>query len=376
MEASAPTPTAAVHAPDLVQLFEGAGPFVTVYLATEPAIENAGPRNAARWRALRDELAASGASEAALSNVDPLVEDANTEGSGLAVIATDSGVSHLTNAPSAPATDVGRWSPLPSVVQLLEWRQAAAAYVLVKTDRLGADLVAVAGAEIAEETTAGSDPGPHVRRSNPGGWSQRRFQQRAENSWEKNAKEVAAEIVRLVDQVDARLLIVGGDVRAVQLLHEELPTDLRAEVIDIDASRAVDGSAERSQDEADTMVATAVAKDTVGLLQKFKEERGQGDRAAEGPEATLAALSKAQVDVLLVHDDPADERPAWFGPQPEQVALTQAALRNMGAGDGTQARLVDVAVRAALGTGAAVRIVPGTSVEGGLAAILRWSDPT
>ncbi|MBV9411271.1 MAG: hypothetical protein JO148_06730, partial [Acidimicrobiia bacterium] len=48
-------------------------------------------------------------------------------------------------------------------------------------------------------------------------------------------------------------------------------------------------------------------------MAKFREERGQGDRAADGPAATLEAMSRSQVEVLLVHADPDDTRTAWFG---------------------------------------------------------------
>jgi hypothetical protein len=46
----------------------------------------------------------------------------------------------------------------------------------------------------------------------------------------------------------------------------------------------------------------------------------------------------------------------------------------MGVDEPQEARLVDVAVRAALGTGAGVRILPDGDVPTGrLGAILRWS---
>ena len=81
----------------------------------------------------------------------------------------------------------------------------------------------------------------------------------------------------------------------------------------------------------------------------------------------------AQVDVLLVHDDPDEDRQAWFGPEPIHVALTEDMVAAMGVDQPRQARLADVAVRAALGTGAGVRVVPPAGASEGLGAILRWS---
>jgi hypothetical protein len=83
----------------------------------------------------------------------------------------------------------------------------------------------------------------------------------------------------------------------------------------------------------------------------------------------------AAVDVLLVApDDPADARTAWFGPDPTVIAASADDLRGLGVGTPTEGRLVDVAERAALATGATIRVVqPGAALAGGIGAILRWS---
>ena len=77
------------------------------------------------------------------------------------------------------------------------------------------------------------------------------------------------------------------------------------------------------------------------------------------------------VDTLLVHDDEDDDRSAWFGPEPNHLGLNIADLEAIGVTQPRQARRVGVAVRAALGTGAAVRLVPAATVRDGLGAILR-----
>jgi len=83
----------------------------------------------------------------------------------------------------------------------------------------------------------------------------------------------------------------------------------------------------------------------------------------------------AAVDVLLLApDDPDDLRTAWFGAEPTQLGTTAAEVKALGVDDPTEGRLVDVAVRAALGTGAGIRVVgAGAGLEGGIGAILRWS---
>ena len=373
METSGVTPRGAVSAPELAEVVGGDGPFATVYLTTEPEVDNAAQRAEQRWKTLRAELVADGADEAALAAVDPLVGDAHLRGPCLAVVATARGVLHVEHLPRPLPRDVGRWAALPSVVPLLEWRQNAPAHVVVLADRKGADLLAVRrhAPDLTREAGGSDDP---LAKSAPGGWSQRRYQQRAENTWEQNAQDVAREVADLVERVDARLVVAAGDERALQLLREALPRDVLDRLETVSGGRSPDGSADAIAAEVDRLVDSTVAADTVALLQKLREELGQADRAVDGPARTLEVLARAQVEVLLVHDDLDDDRRAWFGPEPLQVGMTREAVQAMGVDQPGQARLADVAVRAALGTGAGVRVVPDPGLPtDGLGAILRWS---
>ena len=86
MDHTGVTPPVAITAPDLADVVLARGPFLTVYLTTEAAVENAAPRSELRWKDLRTELASEGADERALAAVDPLVAGAHLEGACLAVV--------------------------------------------------------------------------------------------------------------------------------------------------------------------------------------------------------------------------------------------------------------------------------------------------
>jgi hypothetical protein len=311
-------------------------------------------------------MADAGVPESVLDAVEAWVPDAHKEGQTLAVVATEADGAHVVDFfPEPPATDTFRWAPLPWAGPILEHRQAGVPHVAVAVDRTGADIVLFRpGRDDVTEEVRG-DPGDPVTKSNPGGWSQRRYQQRAENTWQENAEDVAEELVRLVQRSSARLVVVTGDVRAVQMLREALPREVDELV------HVVDGNVD---DELVRLVDTVVARDTVVLLEKFKEERGQSDRAADGVQATVTALNQSQVDVLLVHADPTDERTAWFGTDPIPVSLDPSDLKDLGIDSPTEGALVDVLLRAAAGTGAGVRMIPNTpTVTDTVGAILRWS---
>ena len=134
MESSGPTPPGALRAedvPDVSRAFELPGPFLSVVLTTEGAIPQAAQRSQLLWDHLRDEAAAMGADEDTLADVDPLVPDAHRHGEALAVVAGPTGVHVVDHGPEPPRRDYARWLPLPSVGQLLTWRQARVPYLIV-----------------------------------------------------------------------------------------------------------------------------------------------------------------------------------------------------------------------------------------------------
>ena len=359
----------------LAELFAHEGPFVTVYLDSTSAEPQAAQALDLRWRNVRRDLTEQGADEATLDAVEAAVAGDHTGGDTLAIVAAGGKVLFKRHLPEPPKADIGWWAPLPRVAPVLEWSQSAIPHVIVLADRTGADIWVVDDDEVVTQVEVeGSADRDHLTRVHAGGWSYRRYEQRAMNGWDTNAGEVAEEVAKLADRTRARLVAVAGDVQALHYLQENLPGEVNdiVEIIDHGA-RTPDGSVDQIADDVVKQVATVASRDTVEVLGKYKEEMGQGDRAAAGPARTLEALSRAQVETLLVHDDPGDERTAWFGPEAVHVGPDRATVEAMGTDDVREGRLVDVVVRAALGTGAEIRVVPSTTAQDGVGAILRYT---
>lgn len=373
MERTGLTPPGAVTAPDLAEVVAVGGPYVSLYLTTEAGIDNASHRSEQRWRTLRGDLAAAGAPEAVLAEIDGLVPDAHQAGQTLAVVAGPTGILHIEHGPDLPPRDRAEVGPVPALLPIVAIRQGSPTHLTVLADRTGADITVHRHDRPQLHREAGGDDWP-LTRVKPGGWSQRRVQQRAENTWERNADDVAEHIAGLADRHRARLVVLAGDVRAVEMIQKALPPPVAGLVEVVGGGRSEDGSETRFAEAVREHVTALVNRDVVDLLSKFREELGQDDRAADGPDQTLAALSRAQVEVLLVADSPAAGGTALFGPEPTQVGREAGPLGDMGVDQPGAAPLVDVAVRAAVGTGAAVAVVPaGDLPTGGLGAILRWA---
>jgi Bacterial archaeo-eukaryotic release factor family 2 len=375
-----------VRTTEIARLFEPpgrSGKYVSLYLSTGLGRENAAQEMALRWKNARNALAGDGVVEPVLAAIDqvlidPVTDEGRLVGPAVAVIAADDGVRWSGGLPAPLGREmVARYAPLPDVLPLLAAVQAQVPHLAVLTDRTGAEMVARlpdSGTHWDEQSEqVEGERTPAIHRSAPGGWSQRRYQQRAEVKWDQNAAMVAEALAKLADRTRPRFVAAAGDVRALQLLRDNAPKRLR------DLLRVVGGefhSIDMVLERAERLVAEEVAADTAALLGRFTEERAQGDLAAAGAPDTLVALSRSQVATLLLCDQEVGDRTAWFGPNPTELALQRERLAAAGDGYPRQGRLTDVAVRAALGTGADVRVLTpeeARDVPDGLSALLRYA---
>jgi release factor family 2 len=374
METSEQLPHGAVEAPDLAELVRRAGPFLSVYLNTERNLANAAQRSVARWKTVRTDLPDKVVPGAVLERIDEIVTEAHLEGDGLVVIADAEEILHVEHGPALGRNDEARWGPIPRLLPIIRWRQSEPTYVVVMTDRTGADLF---GFRRGSPDLHAEVEGEHdeIRKVQAGGWSQRRYQQRAEDSWEQNAEQVAERVTRLVDQIKPVFVAVAGDVRAVALLRESLPERVGelVHVIEKEIPRKLEEDDPVPED-VWALVQQHVRETTEALLARFEQERGQHDKAVEGVEATARALAMAQVAVLLIADGSEDDRQLWFGPDPALLAPNDQELKELGVDSPVQGPAKDVLTRAALGTGSGIRVLEDSKVvDEGVGALLRWS---
>jgi hypothetical protein len=367
-----------VEATDLAKLYTAPSPFVSVYLDARPVADDLGQRLEQRWRRIRTGLSAAKADPTTIAAVEAAIgSDASSGASTQVLFASTGSVVYSRYLPEPVGQQLGWVGSLPYVAPLLSWAQTRVPHVVVLADRTGADILAYT--DRAEPVSVDEVQGSHdeLRKVRAGGWSHMRYQHRAVDSWEHNMREAAEQAGRVADDIKARLILLNGDVRAVALLRDHLPVHLAGcvEVIDAGGGRAVDGSTDVVAARVLDRVAAAAEANLQSVIDKFEEERGQHDRAADGVKATVAALMKAQVATLLLQDDSDDERRAWWGPDATQVALDRQTLLDMGVEQPREARLTDALVRAAVGTGAVVRIVPPDTPgapKNGVGAILRY----
>ncbi len=336
-------------------------PVASVYLglATSNPTLDAGEDLDLRWRSIGSRLASEGADPATIDAIGSVVAGTTSYPMELALFAASGQVRLGHHIPGGAPFDRARFGAPADLVPLLRWLQRHPPHVVVLTDRTGADMTTVPAAAAAGSTRTVVGPDDEIERNAPGGWSQPRYQRRAEDSWQHNAAAVAEAVTRALRESRAGLLLVAGDVRAVQLLREHLPPAVRRQVTvrDLPGGRGHDGSEAARQAAIVEAVDGYVADRDRAALERFTE-RGPGG-TVEGVPATLAALAAGRVDTLFVADDTDDERTAWYAPHVLCAATRDEIARDAGAGQPAAGRLVDVAVRAALLTDAEVRVMHG-----------------
>ncbi len=374
METSEQPTHGAIDAPDLAELIRRPGPFLSLYLNTEREVVNAAPLSQQRWKTARRDLERHDVPGTILEQIETMVPDAHLHGDCLAVIADAERILHVEHGPAVDPSDRASWGPVARLLPILRWRQSQPPYVVVVIDRTGADLSAFrrGSPELHAEVEGEHDV---IRKVQAGGWSQRRYQRRAEDSWHENAEQAARAVTDLADRVEPVFVAVAGDVRAVELLRESLPkrVDELVHVVAKEPPRKMD-EGEPIPEDVWALMQQHVRETTERLLARFAEERGQRDRAVEGVEAAARALAQGQVEALLIGEQPDDDRSLWFGAEPTPLAPTDRELKELGVDSPEQGPARDILVRAALGTGAGIRVLDDDeAVDEGVGALLRWS---
>ena len=228
--------------------------FVTITIPTPSNLDDARARFELEWRNARRQFS-DGWDDDELAQLDELVGGLRHGDSASLVIVHARHGSTLIEVLDEPVSaSTVHEGPLPRWATVIEARQRVIAHVVVEADRAGADLTAFDGGNVlATETVEGATV--HIHRGHPGGWSQHRFQQRAENTWEDNARQVADAITTLANKVDAQLIAVAGDIRAQTFILESLPADIADITVRIDA-----GSPAGIADEVVRLLSTIVAE--------------------------------------------------------------------------------------------------------------------
>lgn len=216
--------------------------------------------------------------------------------------------------------------------------------------------------------------GEKTRRNSKGGWSQARYQRRAENFHLLHIKEVVDTLHKIVRDEEIQHVVVAGADVAMPILREQLPKELADKIVEIGPHE----DSESGSFVERTMAALREkdAETDVERVQELKDAWKSGGLGVAGPEATLSALQLGQVEELIITASPQTLKSVQTLPEDAAPGDVHANTSNPGgAGDEGQLKLSDELVTRAQQTGARVRFIEDASLladVGGVGALLRF----
>jgi hypothetical protein len=247
-------------------------------------------------------------------------------------------------------------------------------HIVVLADRTGADITFMGGpGQVDEEETVEGDTF-QIRKFQGGGWAHHRYQHNTENKWIHNAEEVATRISSMVRRLSPRFVLVAGDIRARQILTDrasDLWSDL---IVSMDeGGRAAGADREPVDHRTAELVAEHEARECAEVLEQIQAAGAHG-LSVTGKEAVVEALRKAQVETLVLSDQPDDDT-LLVGGSPLELGVNQHDMDALGIhGDVVPADRALLA--AAVASSAGVVVVPRSAMpdEVPTAAVLRYTD--
>lgn len=354
------------------------GPFSTVSLDATRSGESK-REVPTRFRALADELRAAGAPDADIAALHEASTSLPGRGGPLTrlTVARQGQVVLDLVLPGAPPRDECAHGPAPHLLPVARALRFPAPYLVVAVDRSGADIEVVneLGAVAGSEQVQGSHDVLH--KVPAGGWSHRRMQARVQDSWDRNAAEVGAELDRVVAEVAPVAVLLDGDPYAMGALSRSVNRAVADLLIRLSSGGRAAGTDEHARREAiDQALSDRERANREDLVQRYSGALARQQEAVQGLDAVVDAIRRSQVERVLLHDDPVSTATLWSGPEPLQIGTDRGALVEMGVTDPWSMRGDAVLSRAVFASGADIVLLEAADIDliDGIGAMLRWSD--
>jgi hypothetical protein len=264
---------------------------------------------------------------------------------------------------------------LPNLMPWVRGREQQVPYVLVRADHAGADIVCVdrSGHDVEELTSTGGHDELH--KVPGGGWSQRRYQSRVEDSWERNAAQVAADLDSVVVRHAPAMVFVVGEDHSRSAIRSHASGRVAERLVDLDhgSRSAADSDQQMDRDIAEAL--DRYREDLVrGRLEAFEEALGRDRAVANGFAAVVDALRAGAVETVLLADDPTSTWTLFFGRDPVAIGRTPEEVSAFGESDIHEDRADEVILRAVASLDAEIVLLDDRpdELKDGIGALLRF----
>jgi peptide chain release factor subunit 1 len=237
---------------------------------------------------------------------------------------------------------------------------------------------------LGELVTSREVKGVKTKRTSQGGWSQARFQRHISNFHLQHAKEVVDALDRLVQQEGITQILLAGDEVIMPQLRGQMPKHLADKVVDqlrLDTHAPLHEILEASLESMRRLDEQTDREKVDAALNAYRA----GALGVVGPDDTLDALVKGQVEELLITANVRELQGVAAGASRSAAAATDTAIMEPAvetamAGEAAQAdpgdiRIADELITKAKQTSARITFIEDPELladYGGVAALLRF----
>jgi peptide subunit release factor 1 (eRF1) len=190
--------------------------------------------------------------------------------------------------------------PVPALLSLARLDEDYPTYAVLVADQKKSSVSLITQAHRVDELSLKSSDYP--RKQHAGGWSQRRFQQRADERLMALGRDIVEETHRYLRDHGIDALIIAGDDVMLGTLDRVMPNEMRewlVETIRLD----IDASEREIQDATMPIAERAEQERELAAVMAAKDRRGSQDGAALGSAEVLKALVRGQADMLIMTED-------------------------------------------------------------------------
>jgi hypothetical protein len=324
---------------------------------------------------IQDSLRDAGAPESDRATIDRiLAEPTGVGGPCSRFLVVANGEPMVDEILTGPMTsdEIVSYTSVPNLLPLLIDRSNEALYLIVEAGREGGEIRAFRarhGGPVHQEDVQGRTDS--LNKVQAGGWSHSSYQHHSEEIWKQNQNQLGEAVDALVRELRPRLLVLAGDVRAVQLLSEELAPASREIASTVATHVRAAGS---SRDALNGHIAAKLddlrTKDEATAIDRLSA--GDFENGAVGVGAVLHALQQGQVERMLLDLDALGDRTLFaLASEPWVASAPEEALGVPVLGSVPAALAL---ARAALVADSRLMFVNDGRLpqRAGVAAVLRW----
>ncbi|MEU1889564.1 hypothetical protein [Streptomyces pristinaespiralis] len=357
----------------LDELYTTPGPIAGAYLDTSRDIDDPDKAVALRWRHLRDNLAEQGTDDA---TVEVMAEAVGTDGDvpgrhGRALFAAHGQIVLDEKLPQPPARDTAHLSEIPDAMPLAVQHAPDIPYVVVDLSREGEGVAL----DVVARLQAGRWPMSRVARE------PRLERLTTADQWHEGAARLAQELEDLVHRNGAEVIVLGaaaGQPWERGVLLNRMPHALRERTVMVPRGEgqptADTGRALLEDEVGDLLTQRLNVRDRMHL-DMYQAQRARHPAESEGVAGAVAALQRGQAQALLVNRPAEPTRRLWGGAKPTHIARSADELWVFGAPSVREAPAESALIRAVVGTGAELVVVPREELplNDGVGVLLRYT---